>query len=93
MREIKCNEKMEINGIVECAHQRLIISGLGGCICNEENCYKLRKVENKDNYLKRCGDCGRFVEKERWVDKDHPWKKRALCFDCESNYDDLNYCP
>ena len=34
-----------------------------------------------------CHDCGRFLKKELWVQKDHGWKKHALCGDCLSNYD------
>lgn len=37
---MKCTEKININGIIECKHRRKIISGLGGCICKKENCYK-----------------------------------------------------
>lgn len=39
----KCTEKIKINGISECIHRRKIISGLSNCICNKENCYKLKK--------------------------------------------------
>ncbi len=35
-----CNQKMDINGNVECRHRRKIISGLDGCLCREDNCYK-----------------------------------------------------
>jgi len=44
-----CDEKINIIGNIECLHQRGIISGLGGCLCNERNCYKMRgiKTENK----------------------------------------------
>ena len=45
MRKIKCNEKIKVNGIWECSHRRKIIAGLGGCICNKENCYKLKQKE------------------------------------------------
>ena len=44
--------------------------------------------ENPDNYIKKCGDCGRFVKKLRWVAKDSELKKWPLCSECYSNYDD-----
>jgi hypothetical protein len=47
MRKIKCDEKFKVNGNVECLHQRKIISGLGGCLCKKENCYKLRLKKEK----------------------------------------------
>ncbi|MDO9529116.1 MAG: hypothetical protein Q7J27_08150 [Syntrophales bacterium] len=45
------------------------------------------KTKNPDNYLKRCGDCGRFVAKKYWIEKNHPWKHHPLCPECFSNYD------
>jgi len=39
-------------------------------------------------YHTHCGDCGRFIPKERWVRKDHPTKRHALCWDCYCLYDD-----
>lgn len=36
----------------------------------------------------RCHNCGRFLEKSRWIRKDHPSKRHALCWDCYNNYDD-----
>lgn len=42
MRKIKCDEKMKIVGNWECGHMRQLISGLHGCLCNKENCYKLK---------------------------------------------------
>jgi hypothetical protein len=43
MRKIKCDQKMKVGSNWECKKMRLIISGLGGCLCNKENCPKLRK--------------------------------------------------
>lgn len=40
MRRIKCNYKIKISGNWECRKRRLFIRGLGGCLCNKENCYK-----------------------------------------------------
>ena len=76
-----CKFKMDICGNLECGKRRLLISGLGGCLCQEDNCFKL--VE----YHKNCHDCGRFLKKDRWVRKDHLRKKHGLCADCFSNYD------
>ncbi len=42
MRKVECSEKMNINGNIECAHNRRIISGLHGCLCNKENCHKVK---------------------------------------------------
>ncbi len=42
MRKIKCDEKMKICGNWECGYMRRIISGLHSCLCNKENCYKLK---------------------------------------------------
>lgn len=39
-----------------------------------------------DEYHKRCGDCGRFLERTYWKLKAH--FHRALCLDCMSNYED-----
>ena len=36
-----CEFKMRICGNVECGKRRLLISGLGGCLCKEENCFKV----------------------------------------------------
>lgn len=41
-----CDQKMDIVGNVECAHMRMIISGLDGCLCREDNCFKI-KAHNK----------------------------------------------
>jgi len=38
-----CNQKMKINGNVECEHRRKLISGLDGCLCREDNCFKLKR--------------------------------------------------
>jgi hypothetical protein len=43
MIKTKCKEKMKISGNWECRIMRKIISGLGGCLCNKENCPKGRK--------------------------------------------------
>ena len=43
LKKYKGCEKMKINGNWECEHRRKIISGLGGCLCNKENCYKVRR--------------------------------------------------
>ncbi len=38
---MSCDEKMEICGNNECGPRRLIISGLDGCLCRADNCYKV----------------------------------------------------
>lgn len=48
MRKVKCSEKIKVNGNWECRHRRRIISGLGGCLCNIQNCYKLNKESIHD---------------------------------------------
>lgn len=39
----KCGLKMEIEGNIECGERRLLISGLDGCLCREDNCFKCHK--------------------------------------------------
>lgn len=53
MRRIKCSDKIRITGNWECKSRRRLISGLGGCLCNKENCYKLAegKAMRKHNYV------------------------------------------
>lgn len=47
-----------------------------------------RKIEKK-RFLKRCGDCGQFVRRDLWLDKEkHPKAVHALCAGCKDNYDD-----
>jgi len=46
--------------------------------------------DGKIEYYKKCHDCGQFLKKDRWVRRDHPWKRGALCRECFSNYDDPN---
>ena len=36
----ECKLKININGNIECSDRRKIISGLDGCLCKKENCYK-----------------------------------------------------
>lgn len=42
MRKRKCKEKYMVSGNMECLIRRKYISGLRGCLCNEENCYLLK---------------------------------------------------
>ena len=46
--EKDCKLKMNINSNIECLRRRLIISGLDGCLCREDNCFK---NEFKNKYL------------------------------------------
>ena len=47
---------------------------------------------SEPEYFKRCGDCGKFVDKSRWIRKDNPYGyTHALCRECHSLYDDP-YC-
>lgn len=39
----------------------------------------------------KCHDCGQFLSKDKWVSRTHQWKKHALCAECLSGYDDLEY--
>jgi hypothetical protein len=40
------------------------------------------------DYYTRCGDCGIFLKKERWVKKDNTrGYTKALCGDCLSSYE------
>lgn len=40
-------------------------------------------------YFTRCGDCGHFLKKERWIRKDNTsGYQKALCYGCRSNYED-----
>ena len=53
-----------------------------------ESAWKITlKNRKKEDHLTKCADCGRFVKKERWVDRmnstTHP-----LCSDCASCYED-----
>ena len=47
MIKSRCKEKINIAGNWECLHLRKIISGLHGCLCNKENCYKLRNKQKR----------------------------------------------
>lgn len=42
-------------------------------------------------YHTKCHDCGRFLKKEFWVNKDHKWKGHALCTECFDLYDPPEY--
>lgn len=43
------------------------------------------------DYFTRCGDCGQFVKKNRWIRKDNnKGYTHALCSDCLTNYDNPN---
>ena len=46
-----------------------------------------RRVMRKADCHINCHDCGRFLKRELWVAKDHPWKKHGLCSQCADNYD------
>ncbi len=46
--------------------------------------------DKKIEYHKKCHDCGHFLVQDKWVRKDHPWKRHALCPKCFSKYDDPN---
>lgn len=44
----KCKERMMGEcGVYECKRRRLLISGLDGCICRKDNCYKERQSDSK----------------------------------------------
>ena len=43
----KCEQKMKIGSNTECAYRRVIVSGLGGCLCRADNCFKLLKNNQK----------------------------------------------
>ena len=45
-----------------------------------------RDAVTKRKYHKQCYDCGKFVSKERWVEKDD-LEKRPLCAKCADEYD------
>jgi hypothetical protein len=38
-----CKEKMQVVENMECIHRRRLISGLGGCLCRADNCYKMNQ--------------------------------------------------
>jgi len=44
-------------------------------------------IAEKQQYHKRCHDCGQFLKRELWVSVEHPWKKHALCRRCFELYD------
>lgn len=48
----------------------------------------MSKDETDKIYHKKCHDCGKFLRRESWVAKSHPWKKYGLCEECLSNYAD-----
>lgn len=48
--------------------------------------------ETVSEYYTRCFDCGRFVEKKRWVKKNNPYRRKgAICYECYCNYDPPEY--
>ena len=44
----QCDQIMDINGNKECRHRRKIISGLDGCLCRKDNCFRLRLGRGND---------------------------------------------
>jgi hypothetical protein len=40
-----CLELMYIDGNYECGRRRKLISGLDGCLCRVDNCYKIKQEE------------------------------------------------
>lgn len=45
----------------------------------------------RSQYHDKCHDCGQFLKEEKWVAKNHQWKKHALCAECLSAYDYPEY--
>lgn len=39
----------------------------------------------------RCGDCGRFLPKSRWLPVNSLRNQKALCIDCYSLYEDPDF--
>ena len=49
-------------------------------------------MQDEVKYRKRCGDCGQFVRRDLWLDKEkHPKAVHALCTGCKAGYDDCRY--
>ena len=69
----------------DCYNQTVPEGTFGGAMCMCVKCERERM--EKKNYHTKCHDCGRFLFKEKWVSRQHPWKKHALCSECHSNYD------
>jgi phosphomevalonate kinase len=51
-----CPLKMGIDDNIECARQRKLISGLGGCLCCRDNCYKIRLLDTVKSKYKVEGE-------------------------------------
>ncbi len=51
-KEIKkyCELKMRIDSNIECEHRRKYIAGLDGCICNKENCIKIKQLAESSGH-------------------------------------------
>lgn len=53
---------------------------------------KTAKIKAANDFYTRCGDCGRFLKKHWWISKNNlRGYTKALCSDCISNYDTLDY--
>ncbi len=41
-----------------------------------------KEITMTEDYHKQCHHCERLLHPSRWVKKDHPTKKYALCCEC-----------
>jgi hypothetical protein len=48
---------------------------------------KNKPKKHEPEYHKNCHNCGQFLKRDKWVRKDHEWKKHGLCAERLSNYD------
>ena len=53
--------------------------------------YAYLSAVKDDGFLKHCRDCGRYVERKRWVRKGQPLNRQPMCYDCSQKYDPPEY--
>lgn len=46
--------------------------------------------KDKRLFHHKCYDCGKFLKRDDWVEKNHKWKEHALYSECVSDYDDIH---
>lgn len=56
--------------------------------CTGKEWLKNNHEINYEDYHIRCYDCGQMLKMSRWVSKKHTAFKGAICYECQSNYDD-----
>lgn len=56
-------------------------------ITPEQKATRGDRAPGEIRFLKHCHDCGRFVERDKWIDPGKTEKFWPLCSDCARLYD------